>query len=132
MDEEIFKISKDPERAKDLFVMAKERMELVKVYPRNLSYKLIEEYYEVLKELMTALMYLDGWKTLSHMKLIEYTTQHVSGLNEKEIELLNTLRKFRNGIMYYGRRISEDFLINNEEDVHKVAKKLFDCVSKRL
>jgi len=72
MDEEIFKITKDSERGKDLFEMARERLELIKLFPRDKAYRIIEEYNEVIKELLTAIMYIDGYKTLSHVKLIEY------------------------------------------------------------
>ena len=72
-DSEIFKISKDEERAKDLLDMAKERMEFaIKYVPKDMSYRLLQEYYEVAVQLMTSIMYADGYKTLSHINLIQY------------------------------------------------------------
>ena len=85
MEDEIFKISKDKERAKDLFEMAKERLELLKLIPKDKSYKIIEEYYEIIKELLTAIMYLDGYKTLSHIKLIEYFPQTTENLMKSRL-----------------------------------------------
>ena len=82
MDEEIFKISKDKERAQDLLEMAKERLELLKLIPKDKTYKIIEEYYEIIKELLTAVMYLDGYKTLSHIKLIEYFSSRYKVLDD--------------------------------------------------
>ena len=41
-DDEIFKISKEKDRASDLFEMAKERLEIIKILPRDKSYKIIE------------------------------------------------------------------------------------------
>ena len=39
MDGEIFRIRKDRERAKDLFEMAKDRLKLLKLIPRDRAYK---------------------------------------------------------------------------------------------
>jgi hypothetical protein len=58
MGDKIFRITQDRERAKDLFVMAKERVDIIKILPMDKLYKIIEEYYEVVKELITSLMYM--------------------------------------------------------------------------
>lgn len=70
MDEEIFKISKNIVRAKALKELAQERFDDIKKETK--PYKIIEQYYEVIKELITAIMYLNGFKTLSHKALIFY------------------------------------------------------------
>jgi hypothetical protein len=132
MDEEIFRISKDVERARALFEMAKDRLELLKLLPKDKAYKIIEEYYEIIKELLTAIMYLDGYKTLSHIKLLEYFSSNYRQLDARELKLADTLRKFRIGIVYYGRRISQDFLVNYEEDIIKIIKILLGVVEKKL
>ena len=132
MDEEIFKISKDKERAKDLFEMAKERLELLKLIPKDKAYKIIEEYYEVIKELLTAVMYIDGYKTLSHVKLIEYFSSNYKELDENQIKLIDTLRKFRIGIVYYGRKISQEFLINHEDEIKEIISILIKFVREKL
>jgi hypothetical protein len=129
---DIFKISRNKERAKDLFEMANERLELLKLIPKDKAYKIIEEYYEIIKELLTAIMYLDGYKTLSHIKLIEYFSSHYKQLEHKDIQLINTLRKFRIGIVYYGRKISIDFLVNNEEDIRRIIKTLLKTVENKI
>lgn len=131
-NDEIFKISKDKERANDLFEMANERMELIKLIPRDKVYKIIEEYYEIIKELLTALMYLDGYKTLSHIKLIEYFSSNYGELDENQVKLVDTLRKFRIGIMYYGRKISQEFLLNNEDEIKKIISILSKIVQEKL
>jgi len=132
MDEEIFRISKDKERAKDLFEMAKERLELLKLIPKDKAYKIIEEYYEIIKELLTAIMYINGYKTLSHIKLIEYFSSNYKELDENQIKLIDTLRKFRIGIVYYGRKISQEFLINNEDEIKKIISILMKFVREKL
>jgi hypothetical protein len=130
--EDIFRITPDKARAKDLFMMAKERLELIKMIPKDKAYKIIEEYYEIIKELLTAIMYLDGYKTLSHVKLIEYFSSRYALFDRKHIQLIDTLRKFRIGIVYYGRKISQDFLINNEDEIRKITRILFNIVERKL
>jgi len=132
MDEEIFRISKDKERAKDLFNMAKERLKLLKLIPKDITYKTIEEYYEIIKELLTSIMYLDGYKTMSHIKLIGYFSSNYDQLDERKIRLMDILRKSRIGIVYYGKKISKTFLINNENEIKKIIKILINLVKEKI
>jgi len=111
--------------------MAKERLELLKLIPKDKAYKIIEEYYEIIKELLTATMYIDGYKTLSHIKLIEYFSTNYKELDENQIKLINTLRKFRIGIVYYGRKISQEFLINNKAEIKKIISILMKLVREK-
>jgi len=132
MSEDIFRITKDKERAGDLFVMAKERLGMIKTIPEDKTYKIIEEYYEIIKELLTALMYADGYKTLSHIKLIAYFSEHYKELEHSQIKLIDTLRKFRNDIVYYGKKISHNFLINHKRGIENIIKILIKVVEYKL
>ena len=128
---EVFKISKDNERARSLFETAKDRLEVVKlVYGR--TYKVVEEYYEVIKELLNSLMYIDGFKTLSHKSLINYFSENYNELEDSQIRIIDVLRRSRNGIVYYGEKISKDFLINNEEDIKEIIRVLIKLVEGKL
>lgn len=130
MSDEVFKISKDKDRAEDLYNRAKDRYEFLPFYPKDKTYKIIEESYESIKELLTSLMYLGGYKTLSHIKLLEFIQQEFQLFNDKEFHLIDTLRKFRNGTMYYGEKIEADFLDNYFEDINLLVKKLIRFVEK--
>ena len=132
MSEEIFKITKDIERAKSIFDIAKDRFELMNIYPREKVYKIIEEYYESIKELLVSLMYLDGYKTLSHIKLIEYFKLNYTLLSENQIKLVDALRKLRNGTLYYGEKINKIFLDNNEKEIKFIIDKLIKLVADKL
>ena len=71
MSEEIIRITKDILRANELYIMAQERMkDIIPILPKDKSYKIIEEYYEVIVQLSTAIMYSKGYKTLSPVSLI--------------------------------------------------------------
>lgn len=130
MDEEIFRISQSPIRAKALKEMAEER--LMDIKNEKKPYKIIEEYYEIIKELITALMYSDGLKTLSHKALIYYLEKNYKEFTKQEIILANDLRKLRNDIIYYGKNVSEDFLINYEYQIKLIIKKLIKILDDRI
>ncbi len=133
MEEGIFRINKDKERAKDLFLMANERLEdILPALPRDKPYKIMEEYYEIILELLTALMYADGFKTLSHISAIEYCAKNYNCLTENESRIIDALRKFRHGIVYYGRKISGEYLINNEGSIKTIINKLSKIVKEKI
>lgn len=133
MEDEIFRINKDKERARDLFVMANERLkDILPALPRDKPYKIMEEYYEIILELLTALMYADGFKTLSHISANEYCAKNYKCLAENESRIIDALRKFRHGIVYYGKKISGDYLINNENSIKTIVNKLSKLVKEKI
>ena len=130
MNEEIFKISKNLMRAKSLSEMAKERLEDVKKETK--IYKIIEEYYEIIKEVITSLMYLDGFKTLSHRALIEYLHKEYNQFDREEIILIDELRILRNNILYYGQKVDSIFLKNRNTQIKRVINKLLKICEDKL
>lgn len=132
MNDEIFKISKDKERAKNLFLQALERLSDTNLIPEERTYRFIEDYYEIIKEMITAVMYLDGYKTLSHVALIEYMNKNYKKFEDKEIRLIDTLRKYRHGIVYYGEKISKTFLVNYQSTIIKIIEKLKSILEEKL
>ena len=119
---DIFKITPDEKRAEALIEMAKDRY-------KNMNfkepYRIIEEYYEIIKELITAFMYKQGWKTLSHKALVEFALENIKTLSQGEINLIDELRIKRNNIMYYGEKVSSEFLSSREKTIKKMMEKLF-------
>jgi len=130
IEEKIFKISKTIARAKALKEMAAERLIDIKI--ENKVYKIIEQYYEIIKELITAIMYTDGFKTLSHKSLITYLKDNYNGFSTEEIILIDEIRRLRNDIVYYGRKIDKFFLLNKENNIKKIIKELFGILNKKL
>jgi hypothetical protein len=123
MEDEIFRISKNEVRARSLVEMAEERLN--DIGKESKIYKVIEEYYEIIKELITALMYADGQKTLSHKMLVFYLEKNYKEFDKSEIILIDELRKLRNNIVYYGQKVEEDFLINKKKEIIEIIGKLF-------
>ncbi len=131
MDEEIFRISKSIARAKALREMAEERLGDIKKEEK--TYKKVEQYYEVIKELITALMYLDGFKTLSHKALVLYLKRNYSrSFSEGEFILLDEIRRLRNDILYYGKKIDNIFLVNKESQLKAIISQLMMIVDRKL
>jgi hypothetical protein len=120
--DEIFKITKDERRAKALKEMAKNRLSSISCLKE--PYRILEEYYEIIKELLTSFMYLQGFKTLSHKTLVEYSAKNITSLSTQEISLIDELRVKRNNIVYYGEQITQDFLKSREEKIKEIIVKL--------
>ena len=121
--EEILKISKDKKRAISLRNLAEDRFKDISSLTK--PYKIVEEYYEIIKELITAIMYIDGFKTLSHKSLVSYLKDHYNNFSAGEIKLIDELRILRDNVLYYGEKVDETFLINKKERFNEIIKKLF-------
>jgi len=132
MSDDIFRITKDIKRARDLFEIANDRLNnIIKVLPKDKYYKILEEYYEIIIELITAVMYSEGYKTLSHVKAIEYGYKK-NILTNNQARIVDTLRKIRHGIVYYGRKIGKEFMINNKEEILMIVQILNKSVKERI
>ena len=126
----IFRISKNPVRAKALLEMAKERFN--DATDETKTYKLIEQYYETIKELINSIMYINGLKTLSHKSLIEYLEKdYKKYFNKEDLLIIDELRMLRNHIMYYGKKVDKIFIKNNESSIKRIINKLFKIVEEK-
>ncbi len=131
MSEEIFKISKNTVRAEALKEMAVERLEDIK--KEDKIYKIVEQYYEIIKELITAIMYSDGFKTLSHKSLKLYLEKNYNKyLSRDEFILIDETRRLRNDILYYGKKIDPAFLVNKEAQIKIIINKLIKIVDEKF
>ena len=124
MTEEIFKITRDEKRAKALKDMAKNRFE--NMLSLKEPYRIVEEYYEIIKELLTSFMYFKGFKTLSHKALIEFSKKNLKVLSNQDIDLIDELRIKRNNIVYYGEQVTRDFIISRERKIKEIIKNLIN------
>jgi hypothetical protein len=124
--EEIFKITIDTRRADALKQMAKNRLSNMSLFKE--PYRILEEYYEIIKELLTSFMYSKGFKTLSHKALVEFSAKNIKSLSSNEISLIDDLRVKRNNIVYYGEQVTNEFLQAREKNIKKIIAKLFKIV----
>ena len=123
---EVFKITRNEKREKALKEMAIDRFS--KMSSLKEPYRIIEEYYEIIKELLTSFMYSRGFKTLSHKALLEFSTENIKILSNQEISLIDELRIKRNNIVYYGEKVNIEFLKSREKTIRELINKLISLV----
>jgi hypothetical protein len=121
---ELIKIEPDREKAKSLVKIATMRQNKISGFdPAKESPLITEAYYEICKEIITAILFCDGYKTLSHTDLIEYIKKYKE-LNEQEIHIIDSLRKKRNQIVYYGTIEETSYAKRNEKTIQEIIRKL--------
>jgi len=131
--EQVSKIMPDKEKAKALLqVIALREKNIIKMDPDEFTTLIVEGYYEIIKELITALMSADGWKTLSHEMLIGYLASFYKEFSQAELYLIDQLRKTRNDISYRGVKIKQEYLNRNKDAILQVINKLKQIVQKRI
>jgi len=132
METEIFKISRDIARANDLFEISKERIDIIKILPKDKPYKILEEYYEIIIGLITAIMYADGYKTLGHISAIDYLSKNYSLFSENQIRIIDSVRKLRHGVVYYGKKIKQEYLVNYEKEIKTIISLLNKIIKNKI
>lgn len=138
---DLIKVTSDEERAKSLLDTVTMRLDSIELLKKSdlekYSSKIIEDYYESILELITALMCLDGYKTRgdfigSHIATIEFLRSSYKQFKEDQINLIDDLRKKRIGIKYYGKHVKKDYLQMNEKEVNKIIEKLRKLAEKKI
>jgi len=126
--------SRDIELAKELLLMAdlRERFwDSVKKKSKAFPSLFIEGHYEVIKELCTAILAADGWKSLDHECLFAYLRNKKPEL-ELDFDYLLELKDLRNAIGYRGVQVSYDIWNNNELKLQLTVKALKTYIANRL
>lgn len=137
---DIVKVLPDKEKAKSLLDTVDVRLDLIKLMWKDdvqkYSSKIVEEYYEIVLELITALLSIDGYKTRSdlagsHQTAIEYLSSYKE-FTGSEIWLVGELRKRRVGIKYYGKHVETGYIKTYEAQIKAVIEKLAQIVKNKL
>lgn len=93
----------------------------------------VEAYYEIIKESITALLSLKGYKSYSHECLISFIENNFSqNFSNAEIKLIDQLRVIRNDIAYRGIFVEDDYLIRNFDAIQRIIKKLIQKIDEYL
>jgi len=79
----------------------------------------VEDYYEVIKELLVVYLLKNGLRSKNHQCLISYFYIK-NKLYEKESYLISQMSFFRNRLNYYGENIPVEFYNKNKEDFEKI------------
>ena len=134
LEYKVKKVKENPEQAKALIKLAKRRLDSINKrgkdeYPQLL----IESYYEAIKELISSLLAIHGYKSYSHECLISFLEEYYSDfLDEYQLRFLDNMRKLRSDIQYRGRDIADDYLARNVSTIEKIIQVLFNIIEKEL
>jgi len=136
MEEGLIKITPNKEKAKSILKMVDTTIEMIKVIDvTKFSSNVTKEYYDVIRELMTVVLLLDGYKTYgegAHKKLVEYLQSNYKEFNEYEISLIDDLRITRNKIAYDGFFVEKDYIERKVKDIQEVIRKLKEIIKKKV
>lgn len=124
----IRKVAIDLNRAKSLILESErkinslnENIEKVGIKDQNAN-DYVEYCYDILMFLIRSKLYKEGYSSIgqgAHEAEVSFARN--LGLNEKETQFLNQVRYFKNGILYYGKRLDVEFA----EKVLKFTKKIY-------
>ena len=136
MDEELIKVTPDKLKAKSMVKMAEITLNMIKeIDIARYSSNITKEYYEIIRELMTVILLLDGYKTYgegAHKKLIEYIKMNCTQFTDYELSLIDDLRIVRNKIAYDGFFVEISYIEGKLKDILAVIKKLKAIIQKKL
>lgn len=131
--EKVSKLRPDFEKARALMKMIAIREKRAQLTPLpDFTTLITEEYYEIIKELITAIMSIDGWKTTSHELLVGYLAKFYENFTNAEITTIDQLRIIRNDIAYRGVMINPEYLERNQQNLQIIIQKLKQLVSQKL
>ena len=134
LDYKVKKVKENPEQAKALFQLAQLRLESIEKRKKDeFPQLLIESYYEAIKELISALLAIYGYKSYSHECLISFLEEYYPNkFDDSQIHFIDSLRKLRSDIQYRGRFIAEDYLDRNIANIDKIIKILLKILEEEI
>ena len=114
----------DEERSNQMLMMANLRLKFwdKKVADEFIVLK-VEAYYDIIKELLFAHLYKNGYNCTNHLCLIAYLKEKIKDF-DFEIQKIDELRKVRNEINYRGLTIKKDYLERNELEFKNIIIRL--------
>ncbi len=132
----IIKTTPNREKAESILKMVNTTLEMIKsLDSKKFPSHVTKEYYDVIRELLSILLLLEGYKTVgegAHKELIEYFTNQKLGLSEADTTLIDKLRIIRNRIAYDGFFVNFDYLERNQKTFLNIINKLKTMVGSKL
>lgn len=130
----IIKVIPDKEKVKSILNLINARENFVSLIDaEKFSTIVAENYYEILKELATAMLLLDGLKTTgenAHKDLIDYLSRY--GFKEDEVMLMNDLRIKRNKSSYEGKQVDKIYIQTKKDKFLDLINKLKEIINKKI
>lgn len=136
MEENLIRVTPNKEKAKSILKMVKTTLEMVKQIDKNkFPSNIIKEYYEIIRELISIILLLDGYKIIgdwAHKRQIEYIEINYNEFNKNEILLMDNLRITRNKIAYDGFFVKENYIKRELDGIYRVIEKLKEIINNKL
>jgi len=130
-ERKVKKISPDTELARSLLNNVGEREKIVlKLSVSEFHLIVFENLYDCLRELLDAMLALDGYKSYSHEAVIVYLRNF--NFPESDIFDLNRFRIKRNNSKYYGKSPSVDDAEEIKKFYMENKNKLIEILSRKL
>ena len=89
---------------------------------------IVEDYYEVIKELLLAYLLKNGLRSKNHKCLISYF-YHKNPDNESDARLISRMSYLRNRLTYYGESIEIEFYDTNKKKIDEIIKLLGELIN---
>ena len=106
------------ESIKEKALQRLDRAKSTKLSEKTISF-IVEDYYEVIKELLIAYLLKDGLRSKNHQCLISYFYRK-NPLYEKETQLISQMSFFRNRLGYYEETVPLNFYEENKLNFGKI------------
>lgn len=127
LDCHVKQVEIDGFRINSLLDSVKRRLRMTKSMNKNFKEYIIEQYYEIIKELLTAFMLKGGYKSNNHQCLFTYFYIKNPN-NEYDVMLIKKLGYLRNRSQYYGEKIPSSFYDNKKNDIIEIIYNLIEIV----
>jgi len=128
-------VQPDKELSRNILKMAIIREEFWQAQINNIDEKytslLVEGYYEIIKELLTAYLNLNGIESSNHECLIRYFEKEHKKL-AVESQKIDELRQVRNNIDYKGFFVKTEFFERNKLEYAHIIKLLKKLIKEDL
>ena len=132
----IIRITPNKEKALSILKMVEKTTKMIEKidlneFPSNVT----KEYYEVIREMITIVLLLDGYKTIgegAHKRQIEYLEDNYRQFEKSEITLIDDFRKIRNKVAYDGFFVKEDYIKRKLAAITSIIEKLRKIINKKL
>lgn len=121
----IRKVDLDPEKIRSIVGAANDRLEFIHSLPvneKNVSF-IFENYYEVIKELLIALLLKDKLRSSNHQCLFTYFSRKFPKY-ESELNIITQMSYLRNRLNYYGEKVEYNYFKQNHKDFELIIKLL--------
>ena len=125
-------IEKDEEKINSITNTAEKRLAFIKsndVTFDNVSF-IVEGYYEIIKELLVAMLLKNGLKSSNHQCLISFFYKEYPDY-EFEVKLISQMSYLRNRLNYYGEKVDFEFYNKNKEEFDKIIVLLKKLIKSR-